>query len=957
MIRLRANAELKQTFERLIEAAKVPVKWNGIFVVVDNYMILQGEVRSLFFHFDTKKVTSNIIEIPEQEELREVGENQRVQNAINMILYAFGKWGTIGGVRVEKDNRELGRLFAGIMREYGAEPEYTPLYLRFYKNGIRITYEDVIQLALEYEDEPEQESGGNGQGLWHKMVWKRMRAEFTRVETTVAERRRNRLGNNFYMVGYLCPDCGRNLHMVVYPEGKEFRIETEEGGVLLARAATCAKCHSFFTPRPKKLFADGDAYVMDFEEDEAAYEDYLELLGGTGRRVSNSHCNEYEDGREVADAYGEEDEADELSAHLPELSEEELNKLSARMEEGFYPDERVKKMEQDVKKQKKGKNGRDGKRKGQTTGEEQTAEQTAVRTASGGPNDERREEGMGREKLGRTPFFSVKKQETLAQTHLPDAQEEREEQTSDMEKEESTSSAKSLAFWEKAQRQKNRREAAGGEKERVSAVETGREDVSVKADDLPNARHRYAQSERERDAWRETDTKQERDTKQETDTKQEMDTKQERDTKQETESQAELTTSQKIVRLRAERAAEKEIRRLRERTQAAEGKPYAIIQRVLAEVRQSTAPEGEKRELLEKLSAWRKTQADHEVETLVRNMPPQRSRRQYEQYLERIKSYEDADLTPYEEILSEKRIEAEKQEIADMVRRARKTDRGELLELLDRLRAEEFLQEVRLPYEEKIKERIRQADAEEIAQICPNPMQMSFAEGMEAYEKIKGGDFLPELKEDVLKQLTKRLTKIKTEECELLVQKLSEELKEADIAENPRHHFYPARKVLLRQASPEELDVIEFALASYAAGKGMFEYPIFVVDATRNGTGREGIILTPEHLYYSTLLNAYGVPLSKIASIEGSTGFLKKGLYMYQKDGTKLKLPYAVLSSELEAFGEVLDSFVRYLQEKPDSRSLSYLASERHETICCYRCGYEYPGGNICPKCGYRNNE
>ena len=336
----------------------------------------------------------------------------------------------------------------------------------------------MIQLALEYEDEPEQESGGNGQGLWHKMVWKRMRAEFTRVETTVAERRRNRLGNNFYMVGYLCPDCGRNLHMVVYPEGKEFRIETEEGGVLLARAATCAKCRSFFTPRPKKLFADGDAYVMDFEEDEAAYEDYLELLGGTGRRVSNSHCNEYEDGREVADAYGEEDEADELSAHLPELSEEELNKLSARMEEGFYPDERVKKMEQDVKKQKKGKNSRDGKRKGQATGEEQTAEQTAVRTASDGPNDERREEGMGREKPGRTPFFSAKKQETLAQTHLPDAQEEWEEQASDMEKEESRSSAKSLAFREKGQREKNRREAAGGEEERVSAVETGREGVS-----------------------------------------------------------------------------------------------------------------------------------------------------------------------------------------------------------------------------------------------------------------------------------------------------------------------------------------------------------------------------------------------------------------------------------------------------------------------------------------------
>lgn len=42
MILLRANTELHQTFERLIEAMKVPVKWNGIFVVIDNYMILTG---------------------------------------------------------------------------------------------------------------------------------------------------------------------------------------------------------------------------------------------------------------------------------------------------------------------------------------------------------------------------------------------------------------------------------------------------------------------------------------------------------------------------------------------------------------------------------------------------------------------------------------------------------------------------------------------------------------------------------------------------------------------------------------------------------------------------------------------------------------------------------------------------------------------------------------------------
>ena len=385
---------------------------------------------------------------------------------------------------------------------------------------------------------------GRRKGLWHKMVWKRMRAEFTRVETTVARRRRNRLGNNFYMVGYLCPDCGRNLHMVVYPEGKEFRIETEEGGVLLARAATCAKCRSFFTPRPKKLFADGDAYVMDFEEDEAAYEDYLELLGGTGRRVSNSHCNEYEDGREVADAYGKEDEADELSAHLPELSEEELNKLSARMEEGFYPDERVKKMEQDVKKRKKGKGSREEKRKGQTTEEEQTAEQTEVRTVSGVPHDELRAEDARRERAGRPLPFSAEKQERPAQTPLRHMREERERQTSGMENEESGRQTKSLAFREKVRREKD-----------SGRLQSGRRSVYLMQ---RRAGRMYLQSQRisrmpVTDMRSQIQRERRRQSKRET------------EASQETERQDELTTSQKIVRLRAERAAEKEIKRLRER--------------------------------------------------------------------------------------------------------------------------------------------------------------------------------------------------------------------------------------------------------------------------------------------------------------------------------------------------------------------------------------------------------
>ena len=99
------------------------------------------------------------------------------------------------------------------------------------KSKIRLTYEDVIEAVLSDEPEevllPEEEEL---QGLWHKLVWKKAASSFLMRDTTLAERRRNRIGNNFYLAGYLCPKCGSQLYMAVYPEGREFQIETEEGG-------------------------------------------------------------------------------------------------------------------------------------------------------------------------------------------------------------------------------------------------------------------------------------------------------------------------------------------------------------------------------------------------------------------------------------------------------------------------------------------------------------------------------------------------------------------------------------------------------------------------------------------------------------------------------------------------------------------------------------------------------
>lgn len=933
MILLKANSELQQTFERLIQTMKVPVKWDGIFAVVDNYIILQGEVRSLFFHFDTRKAATNIIEIPTQEQIPRIVDNVQVQNAINMILYAFGKWGTIGGVRVDKNYAQLNQLFTGILQEVGVEPEYTPEYFRFYRSGMRITYEDVIQMAIEHEEENAGQTERGTRGLWRKIVWKKERTAFAHVETSLEERRGERLGNNFYMVGYLCPGCGEKLHMVVYPVGKEFRIETEEGGVLLARACACGKCNAFYTPRPKKMLSEGDVYTLQFGEDKEAYEDYLELLGRKGERGSNYRCNEFADGRKIPDGEQDGEESlEELIDVLPELSELELKKIAARIEEGFYPDESIRRYERKVKEQRE-------KRQMGMPAENEPEEGTE-------PGDERQPEGNGKRRQEAERAGQGKESSGSASKRGDDdfGRASGRSGSAGRKIKEEDDRGKDSGSGGPAGREKPGKEDSGSGGRRSSGAlwqgkdrkDSGSEKNVTVIPEEPAGKYEARLQMLDRYSERQI-----------------------KELKSQLEREEQLSPEKKREYLAKveQKIASQQAAQLADKVNACEGKSYVLMKRILEEVEEADLPPDVKQPLWEKLSLWKSQQAKREVEQLVQKMPANLDRKQYKQYIQRIRDYEDVDLKPYEEKLRDGQEAAQRQEIANMVKRARKVSREELSELAARLKEEDFLPELVLPYLKKVEDKIRQMDAEALAVICPDPMHMSFEEGMQAYEQIGQGDFLPELKTDMLKLLSKRLAKIKTDECELLVKKLELELTEAGVAPNSRHHFYPARKVLLNQAGPEEIELIDFAMASYAAGRGLFEYPILVVDATRNGTGKEGIILTPDHLYYSTLLNAYGIPVASIESIRASAGLLNKGLFVQQKDGTKTRIPYAVETKELPAFAQVLGSFVHYLQEKPDSRNLTYLAREKHETICCFRCGYEYKGGNVCPKCGYQNNE
>ena len=354
MIVLRADSELKMTFERLIQTMHANVNWTGLFVAIDNYLILQGEVRSLFFHFDSRKVAENIVDLPIKEDEIKDTDEAAVRDVINMILYAFGKWGTIQGLRVEKNTEQLNALFGQVLAGIYIEPEYTTQYFRFYHAGKRITYEDVIQAALEAEEAVQkEEETDEEQGLWHKVEWKMAHAVFERMELSVLDRAKGRLGNNFYKIGYRCPKCKENLHMIMYPKGKEFRIETPEGAVLLAKACTCAACHRFYTPRPWKLLGDGDIYLMDFEEDKKAYEDYLELMGRNGEHEANSRYNEYEDGRKPAGIDEEQKPLEDLCEDLPEYSDADFEELLNKIEEGFFPESSVAACESVLQEEKK----------------------------------------------------------------------------------------------------------------------------------------------------------------------------------------------------------------------------------------------------------------------------------------------------------------------------------------------------------------------------------------------------------------------------------------------------------------------------------------------------------------------------------------------------------------------------------------------------------------------------
>ncbi|MCH5250234.1 MAG: hypothetical protein J1E98_09880 [Lachnospiraceae bacterium] len=955
MILIKANPELKNVYKRLITTLKLPVTWNDVFVVKNNLLILAGDVRSLIFNFENKKIYTSILEIPtESSRLESMPSDSMLNNVMNITLYAFGKWGTIGGLKVDKDYDTLNTLFSQILRPVSIETGFGENNLRFYNNGVQLTYEDMIMAVLrllnnegklkenqslvtsetvdrdnENPDEARDSDTGSSSkneevendyeiGLWHNLSWKKDTCDFKKVPKSEADSAKSRIGNNFYITNYICPKCEEKLYMGVYPVDKELLIDTEEGRVFMARTYSCHNCNTFYTPRPKKLLQEGDIYVLKFDEDRIAYEDYLDILGSRAERTTNPNFNEFESERNQTDmeaastgsvnATGSINVTGNVYESADNATESKLASKFRNMKDNLskggrlFTKNRIKPGEKTL-----------------ISGSENS---TADINEQNPPSQNQENQNIIREDIKSTTKdtpapkgaqISKDSQSAAKSANIPAKQltgkttDELKAILSDLE-----------------------RRAAS---EEASYLETVKDILREKLTAKYDARISILNN---------------LNPKQLSDLRNQID----KETVLSKEKKAEYLSEIDNRLYKAERDA------LAQKLELSKKKTYAEIEQIIADVEKRDIPDKLKQDALDKLNLVKSARANMEVEHLMTHMPLHMDRQQLTAYIARLDQYKEVDLTKYRSQLDQKLDMAEKEEIAALVKRGGKKDRTAWWNLYDELQNRDYKEENKAPYLEKIYDKIKQLDEDAIERICPSIVTLSFAEGLLAYEEISKGVFLPELKTNTLEMIQRRLTKLKTDESVQLMRKLKNDMEEK-MTDCDGFYFYNAREEMKMSQSVDEDDnhsAMLCAINGYAAARGPYEYPLMVCDTSRSRSGREGFVLTPDNIFYHTFLKSSIINIPGIENVHLSKRLFSKGIYIKSPGRKKEKLPHNVKPENQEAFAKILDDFAKYIQEKPESRSIEYMSKEKHEIIHCYRCGFVYKGSNVCPKCGSKTN-
>ena len=868
MIVLKSTEELRKVFGKLIGTLSVPVEWDGNFVVMDNFLVLSGRERSVIFNYDTRRVSTNIIDLKlDKVNVQTISPQSQLINIFNLVLYAFGKWGALKGITVEKDETQINTLFGAVFGQIGVTAEYTAQYCFLYKGDMRITYEDAIQLAIEKDNDEAEDEEDKTAGLWHNMVWKVVNEEFAFSRTSLEERKRGRLGNNFYKVGYDCPRCGQKLYMAVFPEKDEPVIDTVNGQVRMARVFYCPECSVFFTPIPLKNLTDKEVFVLDFDGDRSAAGDYMEMLGKLAGDEPNGNFNEYV-GTEKAEEQNK---------------RPDLNSIDKGIE-----DKRV-----DLSGVDKGIEDKRADLSGIDKGiEDERADLSGI---DKGIEDGRVDlngidKGIGdnyRNLNGINKFDEIIKAE---EGFYP------EEYVKHMEPEYER-------FWDRMVEESE---------ERVEEAEenSAHGHIKTKHADLSPEHAAYSGKEDKADRIRETE-------------------------------EARRKAAQEKLIYSVEHSA---------------GKNYASLNNLERELATSELKTDTKRRLEKIIRDAKIDSAKVETKTMMSKLPAVLGEKAYHAYKDKLKQYNEIDTTEYEKELDDRRHLAERGEAEDILKRSRRSTRKDLLDMLDAIKGRKFSGDIEKEYADRVLDAVAKLDRRRMDDACRDSADYTGEELERLYNSIKEESFLPEIKNPALDSVAKRLKRIKNEEAGLLVARLKKELQNNNVSDNSRHYFYPAADASDDRSGENAIERMEYAKGTYGVSMGDFEYPIMMVDTTRTQNGREGMLLTPEAVYYSNFVTCGSIKVENIRAIEASTGFLGKSVTAHLNDGSKVKLPHVVGAGELKGYAKALNDFVMYLKERPFSRKEKYLAKEKHDVICCFRCGYVYKGLKECPKCGYKQN-
>ena len=901
MIVLKSTAELHLVFNKLIKTLSVPVEWNGNFVISGNFLILPGKERSVIFNYDTRRVTTNLSDDRLSRKVPEpIREGSGLINIFNLVLYAFGKWGALKGITVEKDYKKINTLVGAVFGAYGVSADYTEQHCFWYKDGTRITYEDVIQLAIESEHrQPESEEDIEEEtGLWHSTTWKLDNQSFIFEKLPMAQRRKGRIGHNFYKVGYACPHCGEKLYMASFSGREKPVIDTVEGRVQLARAFFCPSCVIFYTPLPEAGLEDEEVYYLDFDGDKTAGNDYMEMLGRLGTREVNGDFNKYVD--RVNDE-GRTTTRQSLNGIDKGISDERrsLNGI----DKGIKDDRRsLNGIDKGIKDDRRSLNGidkgiKDDRRSLNGIDKGIKDDRRSLNGIDKGISDDRRslngiDKGISDDRRSLNGIDKGIKDDRRSLNGIDKGIKDDRRSLNGIDKGISDDRS-DLNGIDKGisddRRSLNGVRKFDDENEQISDKVSGNPDK----EDVFDIVHEKAAVMADIDGT------------------------------------GELHTYRKDTsHVRCKDAIKSSRRKLRIRRLAVLFKSFSIVKWFRRKGYGKASKENSDKELYrnaERISApGAVTASDGKAGYTMR---------------------EEAESAP-----------AQRRKLDELLEKTGNATRKDIVDLLDKVKAGHFDKTVQMEYAGTLQEDIAALDRRRIDEACKGYLDYNGEELEKLYSMIEEEEFLPEIKAAALDSVAGRLWKIRNEEAELLVKRIKKSLCENGVSENHALYFYPAMEILEGRADTHVKDHLECAVDSYAPGLGKYEYPVIMEDTTGKQNGKRGMFITPDAIYYGNFYTYGHIMAENIERIGSYTGFMGRYVIVYLDDGSKIRLSSVIAKDELEAYAMTLNDFVIYLKQKPFSRKEKYLAKESHDVICCFRCGYVYKNMKECPKCGYKFN-